>query len=310
MTVLELINYHQASFNTTMMGVMRGVLNYYDMKTNDSTMFVHSGHAFMTCIHKDLCQSSPYAWDLEKALPLISNLGIKMKPLGFFNLSCVGMERERLENLLKQQLRWRQPLSLLNLEHQLIYGMDEGGFLISQPWVGMDFPPNHLTFETWEELGTEIHMSIFQYERKPANKIGQSLTDAVNYAIDLWDNSDNHASGNYKTGKAAYELWIAGLEAGFGDTHGHWWNTMVWSECKSFVAQYFRDQESIVQNEEIASLYEQASENLVKAGVKGLATDAKIELIKAAYANEAAGVNQLRALLSQIPTEREGVGTV
>ena len=52
-------------FETTLMGVLKGVADYFDIAVSDAWLFGGSGHAFLINIHEQLCPSGPYVWKLS-----------------------------------------------------------------------------------------------------------------------------------------------------------------------------------------------------------------------------------------------------
>jgi hypothetical protein len=72
-------------FNTTLMGVLKGVFEYFRIPVSDPWLFGGSGHAFLINIHEELCPSGPYVWNYKTFFELVRKLGIEMKDLGFFH---------------------------------------------------------------------------------------------------------------------------------------------------------------------------------------------------------------------------------
>jgi hypothetical protein len=60
---MPLTNLAMPRYNTTMMGVLKGVLDYFALPTTDAYVFGVSGHAFLINIHNRLCPSGPYCWN-------------------------------------------------------------------------------------------------------------------------------------------------------------------------------------------------------------------------------------------------------
>ena len=63
---MDMANLDQAPHNTTLMGVLRGVVDYCGLDISDATLYGSSGHAFVINIHAELCPSGPYCWDLSR----------------------------------------------------------------------------------------------------------------------------------------------------------------------------------------------------------------------------------------------------
>lgn len=117
-------------FETTLMGVLKGVADYFDIAVSDAWLFGGSGHAFLINIHEQLCPSGPYCWNYENFFKLVKNLGISIKDLGFFSAESTPNERRKTEEVLKRSIDNRIPCSLLNMENQMISGHDDTHFIV------------------------------------------------------------------------------------------------------------------------------------------------------------------------------------
>ncbi len=154
-------------FNTTLMGVLTGVLNYFQHDVSAAMAFALSGQAFFINIHKQLCPSGPYCWNYTRFEKLIQNMGVEREELGFFGADSSADDRNTVEEKLRVELNKGNPCSLLNMENQLITGYDEHGFFTAQPWkCNTDFPPASLAFGSWQELGQEVHIAFYTYQKK------------------------------------------------------------------------------------------------------------------------------------------------
>ena len=122
-------------FNTTLMGVVRGVASYYGLRASDAVLYGGSGHAFVINIHKELCPSGPYCWDPARFVGLLRNLGLERTDHGFFGAGSSPSARAAVEEVLRGELDRGMPCALLNMEDQLITGYDDTGFLTTQPWA-------------------------------------------------------------------------------------------------------------------------------------------------------------------------------
>lgn len=289
-------------FNTTLMGVLRGVLDYYHIEATDAMLYGGSGHAFLINIHEYLCPSGPYCWNPEDFHRLARNLGIKMTDHGFFSQESSKQEREDLEALLIDHLDRQVPCSLLNMENQLVTGYDETGFITSQPWPHMDFPPKHLTFGSWEELGEEIHINFYTFsERKPASD-RTAIQDSLEYAVDLFKNPSAHTQEPYGVGPEAYAKWVGAIERGEGSSHGNWWNATVWAECRARAADYFGEiaenlPETASLAGEIGSAYATIATDLEMASDKEMASGEKIALVEQIRTKEQEVISRIQQLI-------------
>ncbi len=234
------INIDQPPLNTSLMGVIRGVADYFELPLSTPALFGRTGHAFLINIHANVCPSGPYVWDIEPFIALLENSGIRMENHGFFGPNNSLEERRELEETLRQKLDGGLPCSLLNLDNQLITGYDEDGFHCVQPWE-CDFPPPRLTNGSWREMGGEIHASFFSYSQVERLDTAFSIQRSLLYALDLTDNPESHTLPGYTCGTGAYDVWIQAVKDGLGSTHGNWWNATVWAECRKMAAEYFRE---------------------------------------------------------------------
>jgi len=115
--------------------------------------------------------------------------------------------------------------------------------LTAQPWApNVDFSPRHLTFGSWEELGQEVHISFFTFEKVEPSAEQIAIRDSLRCAVLLADPTYLHPEGShYASGLAAYDNWIGAIAQGHGNSHGNWWNGTVWSECRHMAGQYFTE---------------------------------------------------------------------
>jgi hypothetical protein len=227
-------------FNTTLLGLVRGVANYYGLTVTDAMLFGGTGHAFLSNVHEELCPSGPYCWKRAPFFALLRNMGIEMIDEGFFSTNSSPQERAKIEGLLKEHLNQGGPCGLVNMEYQLISGYDDSGFITSSPWAH-DFPPKHLAFGSWAEFGSEAHVNFFTFNKVRAKSEREIILGGLRYALDLYENPTAHTAPPYHTGPEAYEVWIAAVEKGHGGSHGNWWNAAVWGESRRMAGRFFAE---------------------------------------------------------------------
>ncbi|HEY3290015.1 MAG TPA: hypothetical protein VGK87_07815 [Anaerolineae bacterium] len=299
---MKIENLRVPAFNTTLMGVLKGVADYYRLPLSDAMLYGGSGHAFVMNIHDTLCPSGPYCWNHEPFFKQVNHLGIEMRDMGFFHSGSALDERKHIEAHIKENLDAGVPCSLVNMEHQLITGYDDTGFLTSQPWPGMDFPPAHLTFGTWAELGAEIHVNFFTHPPCEATSERDTIAASLAYAVDLYRNPDRHSAAPYGVGPAAYTRWIHAMKAGNADSHGNWWNATVWAECRTRAADYFREIAGKYPHfaagaTRLAGNYSVISDALSLVSDKALDNGTKAVLLEQAAETEAEAVERIEELL-------------
>lgn len=290
--------------NTTFMGVVQGVLDYWKSHSDVPATFGASGHAFVINVHQELCPSGPYSWDMNPVMRLLENVGVRVIDLGFFSPASSGDARGRVEARLKVYLDRGIPCSLLNVEHQLITGYDDSGFFTAQPWPPKDFPPSRLSFGNWKELGDESHVTFFTFELLAPLSRRTAAIAALRYAIDLFERPQDHTREPYGIGPLAYRNWTAAI-AQHGASHGNWWNAMVWSECRKMASRYVAAlgnefQEIRSHAAELAAAYERLGSGLERASDRSMPANAKAKLIADLAALDENCVATIRDLLTTL----------
>jgi hypothetical protein len=302
---MTLENLKQPPLNTSLMGVIRGVMNYYDIKINDAMAYGGSGHAFIINIHDVVCPSGPYCWKYYGFFTLLQNLGLRMTDLGFFSKKNVREDRYKVEEAVRQHLNAREPCAIQNMDNQIIYGYDEERLLLTQPWgASCELTPATLTLQTWDEFGDELHANFFSFQKVPPADDTKIITRSLQYALDLFKNPKKYTFDKYTIGAGAYDIWITALEQGKAHAHGNWWNATVWSECRNMAAEYFAEiagkhdgiaekaQGLSVQYKEIAELLKQVSDK--EKGAKD-----KLPLLKKVKEKEVDAISKIEQLLQE-----------
>lgn len=282
-------------FNTTLMGVLRGVADHLDLPHSDATLYGGSGHAFLINIHQQLCPSGPYCWKRERYIELAAGLGIEIADRGFFSNASPADERAAVEAVLRERLDAGELCSLLNMENQLITGYDASGFDLSQPWE----MPARLSFGSWAEFGDEIHVSFFTYRRTEPQSSRQIAEAALRCALDMLVRPQEFSGGDYAAGLRAYDNWIAAVEAGHGASHGNWWNATVWAECRARAADYLAEvgrelPELADPATELVAAYGTIAGHLERLADKEMERDAKLDLLRETQRLEEANAERLR----------------
>ena len=302
---MTLENIKQPPFNTSLMGVLRGIMNYYGIEMSDALAYGGSGHAFMINMHEVVCPSSPYVWKYDGFIKLLQNLGLKMTPLGFYSTENTEGDRSKIEDILRQHLNDKDPCSLLNMDNQIIYGYDEERLLLTQPWGDcVDVTPATLTFQTWKEFGNEIHVEFFSFQKVPIADNTRIVTDSLRYALDLFKNPGKYSYEKYTIGAGAYDVWIKAHEQTKAHAHGNWWNATVWSECRNMAAEYFAEvagkHDGIADEaRDVSARYKEIANLLKEVSDKEKGAEKKIPLLKKAKEKELAVMEMIEQLLQE-----------
>jgi hypothetical protein len=306
---MKLENYKTHQFNTTLMSVIKSVLEYFNYIYSDELIFGSTGHAFLINIHNRLCPSGPYCWKYEGFYKLLNGLGIDMQDLGFFHSQSTSKQRKIIEHILKEKIKNNLPCSLINLENQIIYGFNENHFLLGQQWKDEpEITPATLTYKTWKELGSNYHVTFFTYNKiEPADEL-TIIINSIRYAIDLNENSQKYElNKEYSIGLNAYDNWEKGIEE-YGNSHGNWWNSIVWSECRKMASLYFAEiseklnKNSKEINSSLSKRYLEISEILQQIGNNEININERINLIRKAKQIETECLNNLKGLINIIST--------
>ncbi len=295
-------------FETTLMGVLKGVAESFDIAISDAWLFGGSGHAFLINIHEQLCPSGPYVWNYEPFYNLVRNLGISMKDLGFFSAGSTPDERGKVEEVLKSSIDAGTPCSLLNMENQLISGYDNTHFIVQKPWPKVDLPfaPQTLTFQTWKELGNEVHINFFTFLKIERADDETIIKESLSHAVDITRSPDRYRLEHYYIGLDAYDAWIKAIKDGYGASHGNWWNGTVWWECREMASKYFSEIASKYQGKiskkatELSNQYKRLAVLLNKAKDKKLADNEKIKTLQEAQKTEKSCLNKIEELLNAL----------
>ena len=296
-------------FETTMMGVLKGITDYFDIAVSDAWLFGGSGHAFLINIHEQLCPSGPYCWKYETFYELLRNLGISMKNLGFFTSKSTLEERGKIEEGLKKNIDAKIPCSLLNMENQLISGYGDTYFIVQKPWPKVDFPftPKMLTFQTWKELGDEVHIDFFTFDKIQRADDKTVIRESLSYGVDLTRNPGKYRlEKQYVIGLEAYNTWIKAIKDGHGVSHGNLWNGTVWGECRKMASRYFSEIAQKYQGKisreatELSNPYAKIAKLIIKASGKKLADNEKIKTLLEAQKTEESCVGKIEDLLNTL----------
>jgi hypothetical protein len=298
---MRLDNLAQPPFETTLMGVVKGALDYYGFDTSPALAYGAAGHAFVINIHDQLCPSGPYCWDTAGFVRLLANLGLEMHDLGFFHAGSSPDERRGAEERVIEALDQGVPCSLCNTDHQLILGYEGAHLVTARPWPGNPhYPAATLTRESWSEFGDECHVNFFALAKGARTAMRDAVAESLAFAVEAYRGQTDDPDSRYAMGERAYANWLAALGE-FGDSHGHWWNATVWSECRRMASDYLGEVGALmpaVRGElaELASEYGQIAGDLHLAAERTLPTSEKARLIGQAAEREAAAVDRMAHL--------------
>jgi hypothetical protein len=301
---MKLKNINMPPFNASLMGVLKGVFDYYDIKITNGMAYGGSGHAFLINIHEVVCPSGPYCWKYNKFFELTKNLGVEIIDLGFFDKNNTIEDRNKVELKLREHLDAGIPGLAQNMENQIVLGYDDTKFLLAQPWNPVcEVTPPTLTYGTWKEFGNEIHTTFLAFRKVQPKDEATIIKESLRYAVDLFKNPDNYSFEKYAIGTGAYDNWIKALQDEKAHEHGTWWNAMVWAECRKMAGEYFEEISDKHMDEtsriarELRALYKEISGLFFKISNKEMKAEDKIPLLKQAKEKEETAVKKIEEFL-------------
>ena len=296
---MRIENLKQHPFNTTLLGVLQGVLDHYNIKLSPAMTFGGSGHAFLINIHDELCPSGPYCWNYDRFYELVRNLGLEMVDLGFFHAGSTPEERAAVENRLKGFLDQGLPCAVNNMENQLITGYDDKRFFATQPWPTFtDLTPATLTFGTWEELKDQLHVTFWTFRKLAAPDQATVIRAGLERAVAFFRSPEQFSRDRYGLGPKAYDNWAKAAEK-HGSSHGNWWDAMVWSECRAMAADFFSEIAARFPGPaaapalNLSKAYQTISDLLARISDKKMDAKEKMNVIAELRTREEAAINQV-----------------
>ncbi len=304
---MRIENLRMPPFNTTLLGVVKGVLDHYGIEMSPAMAFGASGHAFLINIHDELCPSGPYCWKYGWFYRLLVNLGLEIVDLGLFEKSNTPEQRAGVERKVRDFVAGGTACSMQNMENQLITGYDDKVFFTFQPWGDKcgGFPPATLTYGTWQELGDEVHVNFFAFNKSARPDERKALRDSLECAVDMFRHPEKYNWPRYGIGPAAYDNWLKAVAAGHGSEHGNWWNAAVWSECRSMASAYFaeiagRFPKAAAQAQALAAAYREIAALLAKAADKAMPAEEKSRLLTDLKGKELEAITGVQGLLRSL----------
>jgi hypothetical protein len=303
---MHMENLAQPPYETSLMGVVRGVFDHYEIEASTPWLYGATGHAFVVNIHEQLCPSGPYCWNGDGWVKLLENLGVTRKDLGFFHAGSPLADRAAVEAKIREHLERGVVCSHLNMDNQLIAGYDDHGLINRQPW-GPDCPvtPARLTWGSWDEWGEEVHVTFYAFERCEPADDRTAARASLEYAVDLYETPKAHTDEQYGMGPDGYANWITAVNDGHGGHHGAWWNATVWSECRKMASSYFteiaeRFPEAADPARDLAARYATLAGNLLRAADKEMPAGEKATLLADTASAEREAVTRIPPLLEAL----------
>ncbi len=293
----------QPPFAATLLGCLKGASDHFGGSLSAPMLFGLTGHAFLINIAENLCTSSPYVWKKDRFMELLPGLGIRKSAAYQAVRRTPAADLQAIEGALKTRLEQGDVVMLDYLEHQLVMGYDDKGFVMIKPWNMSPAEIATLTFGTWSEcLEKEGWAQLTVLSRSEQTKdIRIAARDALQYALEL-STTDRHQEKGYRTGFGAYDNWAGCLSKGMDQSQGNWWNSMVWAECRSFASRFFTElaPQAGAGADALSSLYASIADSLRKVGQKDLGAAEKLAHLEDARRKEQEAEAGIRSLLEKL----------
>lgn len=224
------------------MSAISGAADYFGLEYSAPALFVESGYFAAINIQRDLKPCGPYCWNHA---PIAKNL----KSMGL----CVNWLRSTLdcqtsdyrEHMVEQicGVDARTVVCMAGLEFQLVCNRNEEKLTFTVPW-GPEVPTCISELSLSDILAGNHFPGLawFTIDQTQTLPITSRLRSSVDSAIVFYDQQQHPDESDYFFGPVAWEQWATKLESDSFDKHGHWWSSMVWSECRQQAAEYFNEE--------------------------------------------------------------------
>lgn len=273
----------QPPLNATFIGTVVGTAQHYALPFSALDFFCESGFAFALNIHIETCPSGPYCWNHARVLTCLRNLGLAGTHIPLQHPEGAPVSTHSVEEQARAAVQ-DAVLSIEALEHQIVTGSDEYEFKLALPW-GPNVPScmSNLPYKDLHRSDPPV-FGFYRFDQCEAATQKTRLREGLKCALSMYRQPTQFQQEGYAFGIAAYKNWIAALQSGNYDKQGHWWNAMVWAECRSHAAEYFKNwpHNPTTEANELASLFSKISELLIQSGDNELSDAKKIGLIEQA----------------------------
>ena len=144
---------------------------------------------------------------------------------------------------------------------------------------------------------------FWTFRKTPAKDEPSIIRDSLRYALDLFQNPEKHSFEHFTTGLAAYDNWAKAVEAGYGASHGSWWNAMVWSECRAMAGAWFEELAAKHNNissqaHKLSGMYKEIAANLEKISNKEMDPGEKVRIVRKIKTMEQEAIGNVEKLLT------------
>lgn len=253
----------------THLGCLKGCLEYLGSDLSPAWLWGGTGHAFFINIHPEVCPSGPTAWKAGIIHELGKNVGYEVECILGFKQNDDFRRKQRLAwDAIRRAIDGGRPCFAWELdvpEYYVIHGYDDVGYHFKGP--GCDEGKGPYPWEKLGDTGIGVTEAYVVKSGTPADD-ARTVKGALQFAIEASQNSAEYVHPGYAAGLPGYDLWISAFEAGKAGGFGTSYNAQVWSECRTFAAEFLRQARSRLDGvpgssfDEAIDRYETVAENL------------------------------------------------
>ncbi len=189
---------------TDLMACLKAIADHFGFNYSLPMLFGGSGHAFMFNVHEQFEMPGACTWKIDSIMPLLSNLGLKVKKTKTIPANSTLEARKDVESIVKKNIDKNVPQFMINARCQLITGYNDYCFYV-EPIKTPGMYPNQVTAGTWEELLTSLPVTFFSVEKGMVMDEKIIVEDSLYAAIDMYENPARWTSPPYHSGIDAIE---------------------------------------------------------------------------------------------------------
>lgn len=236
----------QAPLYTSLMGVVLGAAEYHGITHPDWLFFGGTGHAFLLNADRSLSRSSIHNWSRLAFDALLENLGLIHAELGHFGPDMTFQERNRLETGVRSLISAGVPCSVMTLEHQMIRGFDERGFLLhTPPPLEDELLPDRLDFGSWEQVSGIGPVSFHSFRAAGQAPLGEVYRKSLTAVIESRSGTCGQPWQGCVQGNRVFDRWISCAARPRGSRPPGAPLALVFSECRRMAGRFLRESASL-----------------------------------------------------------------
>jgi hypothetical protein len=227
---------------SSLMGVVAGAAGYHGYSHSEHFLYGGSGLAFLLNADRDISRQSLHNWPYGGFDRLLANLGILHQDLGHFGPDITADERNRLERGIRRLASRGVPCSVKGLEHQLITGFDDHGFILAAPSIlESETFPDRLDYGSWDQLRGCRSVSFHGFGMTGQASAEKVVLDSLRFFVSSRSSPAAHAWFGCVGGPRVYDRWIAAIARSDGSVFPGKALAMVLGECRRMAAGFIRE---------------------------------------------------------------------